>query len=245
MTQSFSPSPSPAPSPERRRRLPRPDRGAARFPRRPDRRSAAVRIACPTPTRRGSICDAPPPPSQPRVTSGPPILALRPQMRISAAIAISMPPPRTQPFNAAITGFLISRTSAAYSMRSRKAMRSDRSTSVLRSLPAEKARSPAPPIVTTRMLRSTSMARQMRCNSRVISGVMAFILSARSIRICPIPSSMVSATRPVMAIPLPRLSRRGAARASLDFLEDAGDIKAGAELVDHVAEHRRPGNPAT
>ena len=55
-----------------------------------------------------------------------------------------MPPPSTQPFSAAMTGFRISRTNAAYSMRSRNAMISDRSASALRSLPAENARSPAP-----------------------------------------------------------------------------------------------------
>ena len=51
------------------------------------------------------------------------------------------------------------------------------------------------------------------------------------------PSSMVNVTRPVMATPLQSALPPRRRRTSLDFLEDAGDVEAGAELVDHVAEH--------
>ena len=126
---------------------------AAPFRHRPGRRSATA--ASPVRRRSGAAASATRRRRQASRASLPGRRSWRcgRQIRISAAIAISMPPPSTQPFSAAITGFLISRTNAAYSMRSRNAMTSDRSASVLRSLPAEKARSPAPPMVTTRISR--------------------------------------------------------------------------------------------
>ena len=83
--------------------------------------SSSSPLPSPPRRRRATIhVVGPPPPTQPRVTSGKPKRVPSAAMRISAPRAISAPPPSVQPCSAAITGLRMVRMAVAYSTRLRK-----------------------------------------------------------------------------------------------------------------------------
>ncbi len=100
---------------------------------------------------------------------------------MSQARAISKPPPRATPFTAAITGLNRSCRSVMppkpplhfTSKRSPEA-------AALRSLPAEKARSPAPVMMATQASSSAAKASKARPSSALAGGCSAFMRSGRS-----------------------------------------------------------------
>ena len=70
-----------------------------------------ISFARPGPMRRGNSWVAPVSGTSANPTSGRPNFAVVSQMRMSAASAVSIPPPITPPFNAAITTFGLSTVS--------------------------------------------------------------------------------------------------------------------------------------
>jgi hypothetical protein len=103
---------------------------------------STIAIALDLPMARARRCVPPAPGITPRFTSGWPSLALSPATMRSSVIASSQPPPRAQPFTAAMTGFVTRRmrSSCATRLPSSISIAPDAAISLM-STPAAKARS--------------------------------------------------------------------------------------------------------
>ncbi|MNK81731.1 hypothetical protein D3C87_1014840 [compost metagenome] len=121
---------------------------------------------------RGSRCVPPKPGTRPRLISGWPNLALSEAIRIWAAMASSLPPPRQKPLMAAITGFFM------FSMRVKTTCPRAASCSAslpgaisaisLMSAPAMKAMVP-PPVRTRALMVSSASSSSMTSLSSMIT----------------------------------------------------------------------------
>ncbi len=111
--------------------------------------------------------------------SGNPSIACSAATMRSHASAISSPPPSATPFTAAITGFSRS-VRDVMPAKPLRGMRGIPCIAVhLRSLPAEKAFSPAPVTTATRMSPSSAKSFQQASSSSCAGGWSAFITSGR------------------------------------------------------------------
>ena len=117
--------------------------------RRPVRITSRARAG---PTSHVSVCVDPPPGKIPTLTSGNPKVAPAPATIRSQASASSNPPPSATPSTAAIVGIGSSwrrRISPTISDRCARRSSSEKPARSLRSIPAQNARSPAAPTMTT------------------------------------------------------------------------------------------------
>ena len=144
----------------------------------------SISMASDCPIARISRWVPPAPGMLPMQTSGKPNTALLDAIRMSHCKASSRPPPSAKPLMAAITGLPVCRLAsparvlAAPKCNSAKLSRGG--IVFLRSAPVQKARSPAPVRMATRMLSSFEMRSQAACSSLTDSGSSAFIASGRS-----------------------------------------------------------------